>query len=65
MSLAVIGLFHSSARFGGYITNVFAIKMLFWPRQPVKLDFLNCKACYHQNLWHQEIASSIGGLSEE
>ena len=29
----------------GYITNVVAIRLLFWPRQPVNLGFFIYKAC--------------------
>lgn len=46
----------------GYITNVFAIKMLFWPRQPVKLVFFELQGLLPKR--QQEIASSIGELIE-
>jgi uncharacterized membrane protein YheB (UPF0754 family) len=49
--------------FIGYITNVFAIKMLFWPRQPVKLVFFELQGLLPKR--HREIASSIGELIEE
>lgn len=49
--------------FIGYITNVFAIKMLFWPRQPVKLGFFELQGLLPKR--HREIATSIGELIEE
>ena len=49
--------------FIGYITNVFAIKMLFWPRQPVKLVLFELQGLLPKR--HREIASSIGELIEE
>ena len=49
--------------FIGYITNVFAIKMLFWPRQPVKLVFFELQGLLPKR--HREIDSSIGELIEE
>lgn len=48
--------------FIGYITNVFAIKMLFWPRQPVKLVFFQLQGLLPKR--QQEIAGSIGELIE-
>ncbi|HCF50814.1 MAG TPA: hypothetical protein DER60_11065 [Syntrophomonas sp.] len=49
--------------FIGYITNVFAIKMLFWPRQPVNLVFFEMQGVLPKR--HRDIASSIGEIVEE
>ncbi len=49
--------------FIGYITNVVAIKLLFWPREPV-----NCWLFQLYGLLPKrrvDIASSIGGIVEE
>lgn len=47
----------------GYITNVFAIKMLFWPQQPFRLAFFELQGLLPKR--QREIASSIGELIEE
>ncbi|NLO20606.1 MAG: DUF445 family protein [Syntrophomonadaceae bacterium] len=49
--------------FIGYITNVVAIKLLFWPRQPI-----NCLAFELYGLLpkrRKDLASSIGAIVEE
>lgn len=47
----------------GYITNVFAIKMLFMPQKPVKLAFFELQGLLPKR--QREIAGSIGELIEE
>ncbi|MGI6436182.1 MAG: DUF445 domain-containing protein [Syntrophomonadaceae bacterium] len=47
----------------GYITNVFAIKMLFRPQQPIRLIFFELQGLLPKR--QREIASSIGELIEE
>lgn len=47
----------------GYITNVFAIKMLFRPQQPLRLAFFELQGLLPKR--QREIASSIGELIEE
>jgi uncharacterized membrane protein YheB (UPF0754 family) len=47
----------------GYITNVVAVKMLFWPRQPVNLVFFQLYGVLPKR--RAEIASSLGQLVEE
>jgi uncharacterized membrane protein YheB (UPF0754 family) len=47
----------------GYLTNVVAIKMLFWPRQPVNLLFFQLHGLLPKR--RAEFASSLGKLVEE
>jgi uncharacterized membrane protein YheB (UPF0754 family) len=47
----------------GYLTNVVAIKMLFWPRQPVNLLFYKLQGLLPRR--RAELASSLGTLVEE
>lgn len=47
----------------GYITNVVAIKMLFWPRQPVNLLFFQLHGLLPKR--RAELACSLGKLVEE
>ena len=47
----------------GYLTNVVAIKMLFWPRQPVNLLFYELQGLLPRR--RAELASSLGKLVEE
>jgi len=46
----------------GYITNVVAIKMLFWPRTPVNLGFYTMQGLLPKR--KQAIAISLGNLVE-
>jgi uncharacterized membrane protein YheB (UPF0754 family) len=47
----------------GYLTNVVAIRMLFWPRQPVNLIFFELHGLLPKR--RAELASSLGQLVEE
>lgn len=47
----------------GYITNVVAIKMLFWPRRPVNLLLFKLHGLLPKR--RAELASSLGKLVEE
>lgn len=47
----------------GYFTNVVAIRMLFWPRQPVNLLFFQLQGLLPKR--RAELASSMGKLVEE
>ncbi len=47
----------------GYLTNVVAIRMLFWPRQPVNLIFFKLHGLLPKR--RAELASSLGQLVEE
>jgi uncharacterized membrane protein YheB (UPF0754 family) len=47
----------------GYVTNVVAIKMLFWPRNPIDLGFYKMQGLLPKR--KQEIASSLGQLIEK
>ncbi|HHV16372.1 MAG TPA: DUF445 family protein [Gelria sp.] len=49
--------------FIGYLTNVVAIRMLFWPRQPVNLLFFQLHGLLPKR--RAELASSLGNLVEE
>lgn len=49
--------------FIGYITNVVAIKLLFWPKQPVKLGFFSLQGVLPKR--QTQIAISVGQLVEE
>ncbi len=46
----------------GYITNVLAIKLLFWPREPVKILFLDLQGLLPKR--REQLADSIGMLVE-
>lgn len=46
----------------GYITNVVAIKMLFWPRKPINLLFFNLQGLLPKR--QADIAKSLGELVE-
>ena len=59
MQLLIIPLIGA---FIGYITNVFAIRMLFWPKQPVKLFCFELQGLLPKR--QREIAESIGTLIE-
>ncbi len=47
----------------GYFTNIVAIRMLFWPRQPVNLLFFQLQGLLPKR--RAELASSMGKLVEE
>lgn len=47
----------------GYITNVVAVKLLFWPRQPVNLGFFYLQGLLPKR--QADLAKSIGELVEE
>ncbi|WP_054697096.1 DUF445 domain-containing protein [Syntrophomonas palmitatica] len=47
----------------GYITNVVAVKMLFWPRQPINLFFFELYGVLPKR--RSQVASSLGQLVEE
>ncbi|NLB88099.1 MAG: DUF445 family protein [Syntrophomonadaceae bacterium] len=47
----------------GYITNVVAIRLLFWPRQPVNLGFFYLQGLLPKR--QADLAKSIGELVEE
>lgn len=47
----------------GYITNVVAIKLLFWPQQPINLGLLRLHGLLPKR--QADIATSIGELVEE
>jgi uncharacterized membrane protein YheB (UPF0754 family) len=49
--------------FIGYITNVAAIKMLFWPNKPVKLGFFTLQGVLPKR--QSKIAAIVGQLVEE
>ncbi len=49
--------------FIGYITNVVAVKMLFWPRQPIKLGFYTVQGILPKR--QAQIAVSLGELVEK
>lgn len=47
----------------GYITNVVAIKLLFWPKKPINLGFFRLQGLLPKR--QADIAKSIGDLVEE
>ncbi|MGI5911889.1 MAG: DUF445 domain-containing protein [Syntrophomonadaceae bacterium] len=47
----------------GYLTNVVAIKMLFWPRMPINLLFFSLQGLLPKR--KMQLASSLGDLVEE
>lgn len=47
----------------GYITNVVAIKLLFWPKHPINLGFFKLQGVLPKR--QAEIATSVGELVEE
>ncbi len=47
----------------GYITNVVAIKLLFWPKKPINLGFFRLQGLLPKR--QADIAISIGDLVEE
>ena len=47
----------------GYITNVVAVKMLFWPREPVNLFFFQLYGVLPKR--RAQVATSLGQLVEE
>ncbi len=49
--------------FIGYITNVVAVKMLFWPRQPLNLGFYTVQGILPKR--QAQIAVSLGELVEK
>lgn len=49
--------------FIGYITNVVAVKMLFWPRQPINLGFYTVQGILPKR--QAQIAVSLGELVEK
>jgi len=49
--------------FIGYITNVVAVRMLFWPRQPINLGFYTVQGILPKR--QAEIATSLGELVEK
>lgn len=49
--------------FIGYITNVVAVRMLFWPRQPINLGFYTVQGVLPKR--QAEIATSLGELVEK
>ena len=49
--------------FIGYITNVVAVRMLFWPRQPINLGFYTVQGVLPRR--QAEIATSLGELVEK
>jgi len=48
----------------GWITNMIAIKMLFWPKTPIKLPFLSWEFAGLLPKRHLELARSIGEIIE-
>ncbi|HPF20231.1 MAG TPA: DUF445 family protein [Syntrophomonas sp.] len=49
--------------FIGYVTNVVAVKMLFWPRQPINLGFYKVQGILPKR--QAQIAVSLGELVEK
>lgn len=49
--------------FIGYFTNVLAIRLLFWPREPVNLGFYKMQGLLPKR--QSQIATSLGELVEE
>ncbi|MEA1959706.1 MAG: DUF445 family protein [Bacillota bacterium] len=49
--------------FIGYVTNVFAIRLLFWPREPIKFVFFKVQGLLHKR--QSEIAVKLGELVEQ
>ena len=49
--------------FIGYITNVVAVRMLFWPRQPINLGFYTMQGVLPKR--QAQIAASLGELVEK
>lgn len=49
--------------FIGYITNVVAVRMLFWPRQPINLGFYTVQGVLPKR--QAQIAASLGELVEK
>ena len=49
--------------FIGYITNVVAVRMLFWPRQPINLGFYTVQGVLPKR--QAQIATSLGELVEK
>jgi uncharacterized membrane protein YheB (UPF0754 family) len=49
--------------FIGYITNVVAVRMLFWPRQPINLGFYSVQGILPKR--QAQIAASLGELVEK
>lgn len=49
--------------FIGYITNVVAVRMLFWPRQPINLGFYSVQGILPKR--QSQIAVSLGELVEK
>ncbi|MDD3852123.1 MAG: DUF445 family protein [Syntrophomonadaceae bacterium] len=47
----------------GYVTNVVAIRLLFWPRKPINLGFYELQGLLPKR--QAEIAVSVGDLVEE
>ncbi|MGI5880914.1 MAG: DUF445 domain-containing protein [Syntrophomonadaceae bacterium] len=47
----------------GYVTNVVAIRLLFWPRKPINLGFYELQGVLPKR--QAEIAVSVGDLVEE
>ena len=49
--------------FIGYITNVFAIRLLFWPKKPINLGFFSVQGILPKR--QAQIAGSVGQLVEK
>ncbi|SHG47575.1 Protein of unknown function [Thermosyntropha lipolytica DSM 11003] len=49
--------------FIGYLTNVIAIKLLFWPKKPINLIFFTLQGLLPKR--QADIANSVGALVEE
>lgn len=47
----------------GYITNVVAIRLLFWPQQPINFGFFKLQGVLPKR--QADIAASVGELVEE
>lgn len=49
--------------FIGYITNVVAVRMLFWPRQPIKLGFYTVQGVLPKR--QSQLATTLGELVDK
>ena len=62
MLLKILSMLFIST-FIGYITNVVAVRMLFWPRQPINLGFYTVQGVLPKR--QAQIATSLGELVEK